>query len=202
MSKQTLDIFYYTSAFFTFFSSSTPSSTWLSVSSASVNHKDIFTNPAPSQSYSRATYRTSTPTESHLNPSCLQTDNLVSMLFIQDMAEFSEIQIALPSCCRLPCALATWVETGLYRAVCFCHLTSTRELYNWRMSRVIYTSLSYSPTDGRHWGGKGSYLGFIPPRGLICVFLKEKQMEESERGQAKNERESQPNNSKKNYCKP
>lgn len=89
---------------------------------------------------------------------------------------------------------------GLYRAVCFCHLTSTRELYDWRMSRVIYTSLSYSPTDGRDWGGKGSYLGFIPPRGHIGVFLKEKQMEESERGQAKMKEKANQTTAKKNIA--
>lgn len=46
-------------------------------------------------------------------------------------------------------------------------------------------------------GEKGSYLGFIPPRGLICVFLKEKQMEESERGQAKMKEKANQTTAKK-----
>lgn len=201
MSKQTLDIFYYTSAFFTFFSF-LHSFQHMAQCKLCIckSQTKIFSPTLPLHSHIAGP-----PTELlHLQKviSTLHVCRQIIWFLCCLYRTWQSFQIALPSCCRLPCALATWVETGLYRAVCFCHLTSTRELYNWRMSRVIYTSLSYSPTDGRHWGGKGSYMGFIPPRGLICVFLKEKQMEESERGQAKNERESQPNNSKKNYCKP
>lgn len=204
MSKQTLDIFYYTSAFFTFFfflhSFQHMAQCKLCICKSQTK---IFSPTLPLHSHIAGP-----PTE---------------LLHLQKV--ISTFHVCRQIIWFLCCLYRTWQSFQKFRLPCLlaagCHvpwLHGLRRVFTGLCVFATWPAQESCTTGGwaglstRHWatallmgdtgGEKGSYLGFIPPRGLICVFLKEKQMEESERGQAKNERESQPNNSKKNYCKP